>query len=75
MEGILKGRVDSRVWCQVLGVQTQMQSFNFVFGIQMRVLVLRHTDNSSSKLQYTHMYMSYYKAQQFKKYVFQRYKA
>ena len=30
----LKGRVDSRVRGQVIGVQTQMQSFNFFFGIQ-----------------------------------------
>ena len=31
--------------------------------MQRGVLVLRHTDNSSSTLRYTHMYMSYYKAQ------------
>ena len=40
--------MNSRVRCQVIGVQTQMQSFNFSFGIQLGVLVLRHTDNSSS---------------------------
>ena len=40
--------MNSRVRCQVIGVQTQMQSFNFFFGIQLGVLVLRHTDNSSS---------------------------
>ena len=37
--------------------------FHFFFGIKLGVLVLRHTDNSSSTLRYTHMYMSYYKAQ------------
>ena len=36
---------------------------NFFFGMQLGVLVLRHTDKSSSTLRYTHMYMSYYKAQ------------
>ena len=62
-DGILKGRVHSRVPCQVIGVQTQMQRFNFFFGIQLGALVLRHTDYSFSTLRYTHMYMSYYKAQ------------
>ena len=59
---ILKRRVDLRDRCQVIGVQTQMQSFNFFFGIQVGVLVLRHTDYSSSTLWYAHMYMFYYKA-------------
>ena len=59
----LKGRVDSRSRSHAIDVQTQMQSFNFFFRIQMGVLVLRHTDNSSFTLRYTHMYMSYYKAQ------------
>ena len=62
-DAVLKGRVDSRARSQVIDVQTQMQNFNFFFGIQLGVLVLRHTDNSSSTLRYTHMYMSYYKAQ------------
>ena len=62
-DGILKGRVHSRVLCQGIGVQTQMQSLNFFFGIQLEAIVLRHTDYSSSTLRYTHMYMSYYKAQ------------
>ena len=53
--GILKGRVDSRVRAQVVGVQTQIQSFNFFFGIQLGVLVWRHTDNSSSTLRYTYI--------------------
>ena len=42
-----------------------MQSFNFFFGIQLGVLVLRHTDNLSSTLQHTHL--SCYKAQQIAK--------
>ena len=40
---ILKGRVDSGARSQVIDIQTQMQSFNFFFGIQLGVLVLRHT--------------------------------
>ena len=41
--GMLNGGVNSTVWGQVIGVQMQMQSV--FFGIQLRVLVLRHTDN------------------------------
>ena len=62
-DAILKGIIDSRARIQVIDVQKQMQSFNFCFRMQLVVLVLRHTDNSSSTLRYTHMYMSYYKTQ------------
>ena len=40
-DAVLKGRVDSRARSQVIDVQTQMQSFNFFFGMQLGVLVLR----------------------------------
>ena len=53
-DGILEGKVDSEVRGQVITVQTQMQSFNFFFGIQPGVLVLRYTDNLFSTLQHTH---------------------
>ena len=32
-DGILEGKVDSEIRGQVIGIQTQMQSFNFFFGI------------------------------------------
>ena len=51
---ILEGRVDPEVRDKVFGVQTQMQSFNFFLRIQLRILVLRHTENFSSTLQHTH---------------------
>ena len=54
---ILKGRVYSRGRSQVIDVQTQMQSLDFFFVIQLRVLVLRHTHNSSSTLQYIHVHV------------------
>ena len=41
-DAVLKGRVDSRARSQVIDVQMQMQSFNFFFGIQLGVVVLRH---------------------------------
>ena len=36
------GRVYLRARSQVTDVQTRMQSFNFFFGLQLGVLVLRH---------------------------------
>ena len=51
---ILEGRVDPDIRGRVVGLQTQMQSFNFFLGIQLGVLVLRHIDNLSSTLQHTH---------------------
>ena len=53
MDGTLKERVDSIVRGQVIGVQTEIQSFNFFFGIQLGILVLRYTGNSFSALRYT----------------------
>ena len=41
-DAVLKGIVDSRALSEVTDVQTQMQSFNFFFEIQLGVLVLRH---------------------------------
>ena len=42
-DAVLKGRVDSRARSQVIyNLKTQMQSFNFFFGIQLGVLALRH---------------------------------
>ena len=37
-DGILKGKVDSEIWGQVIDVQRQMQSFDFIFRIQLGVL-------------------------------------
>ena len=41
-DAVLKGIVDSRALSEVIDVQTQMQSFNFFFEIQLGVLVLRN---------------------------------
>ena len=51
-DGILEGKVYLEIQGQVIGVQTQMQSLNFFFGIQLGVSVLMHTDNLPSTLQY-----------------------
>ena len=51
-DDILEGKVDSEIRSQVIHVQTQKQSFNFFFWIELGV-ALNHTDNLSSSLQYT----------------------
>ena len=50
-DGILERRVDLEVRCQVIGVQMQMQSFNFSFVLQPGDLVLRHADKLFSTVQ------------------------
>ena len=47
--------VGSEVRSRVVGIPTQMQSFDFFFGIQLGVLVLRYADNLSSTLQCSRM--------------------
>ena len=51
---ILTRTLDSWAQGQVVRYQMQMRSFNLFFGIQLEILVLRHTDNSYSTLQYIH---------------------
>ena len=46
---------NSEVQGQVIGVQTQMQSFHLYFGIQTGILVLMHRNNLSFTLQCTHV--------------------
>ena len=48
----------------------QMQSINLFFETQLGILVWMYIDNSSSTLRYTHLHMSYYKAQQIAKICF-----
>ena len=44
-DGFLVEKVDSEFQGQVIGAQIQMQSFNFLFEIQLKVLDLLHKDN------------------------------
>ena len=66
-DDILEGKVDSEIRGQVIRVQTQKQSFNFFFWIQLGV-VLMHTDNLSSSTRHV------IKVSKLQKYVFQHYK-
>ena len=66
-DDILEGKVDSEIRGQVIRVQTQKQSFNFFFWIQLGV-VLMHTDNLSSSTRHV------IKVSKLQKYIFQHYK-
>ena len=44
-------RLDSEMRARIIGVATQMQSFEFVFGVSLGNLLLHHTDNLSKSLQ------------------------
>ena len=48
---VLDGSVDPDVRAKACGVKSQMESFNFFFGICLRQLVLNHADNVSATLQ------------------------
>ena len=42
---------DSEMKARILGVASQMKSFSYLFGIVLRDLILRHSDNLSCTLQ------------------------
>lgn len=41
---------DSEIRSRIIGVKTQMQSFDFLFGVSLGYEILRHTDNLSRTL-------------------------
>ena len=43
---------DSETIARIVGVASQMQTFNFLFGVELGELILRHTDNLSRTLQH-----------------------
>lgn len=42
---------DSEIRSRIIGVKTQMQSFDFLFGVSLGYEILRHTDNLSRTMQ------------------------
>lgn len=42
---------DSEARCRITGVQFQMQSFDFLFGLLLGEAIFKHTDNVSKTLQ------------------------
>ena len=44
--------LDSEIRARIIGVESQMLSFDFLFGISLGSLILRHSDNLSKSLQH-----------------------
>ena len=47
----LKEYKDTETKPRIIGVQTQMNKFNYSFGVKLTILSLRHSDNLSATLQ------------------------
>ena len=50
-EESLASRLDTEMRARILGVQAQMSTFDFLFGVIVGSTILRHTDNLSKTLQ------------------------
>ena len=46
------GRFDAEMKARIIGVETQMHTFDFLYGVFLGELILRHTDNLSKALQH-----------------------
>ena len=46
----LKEYKDTKTKAHIIGVQTQMNKFNYFFVIKLAILLLRHSDNHSTTL-------------------------
>ena len=46
------GRLDGEMKARIIGVETQMHTFDFLYGVFLGELILRHTDNLSKALQH-----------------------
>ena len=55
---------DSDTRARVTGVETQMQSFDFLYGVSLDALILNHSDNLSKILQHVVSDMSAAEGQQ-----------
>jgi len=49
----LSMKLQSDVRCRIIGVQAQMQNFDFFFGLHLAEKIFRHTDNLAKALQKT----------------------
>ena len=47
----LKACKDTETKARIIGVQTQMNKFNYFCGVKLAILLLRHSDNLSTTLQ------------------------
>lgn len=46
---------DTGMKARILGVEAQMKTFNYLFGVMLGETVLRNTDNLSKTLQHQHL--------------------
>ena len=47
----LKEYKDTEIQARIIGIQTQMNKFNYFFGVKLAIRLLRHSDNLSTTLQ------------------------
>ena len=45
-------QIDSEMKARIIGIETQMLTFNFLFGISLGTLILQHSDNLRKSLQH-----------------------
>lgn len=50
-EDALGSKLDGEMRARIIGVDAQMHTFDFLFGVSLGCLLLRHTDNLSKSLQ------------------------
>ena len=54
-EESLESPLESDIKARVIGVQAQMRTFNFLYGVSLGALILAHNDNLSKTLQHKSM--------------------
>ena len=54
----LKEYKDTETKARIVGVQTQMNKFNYFFGVKLAILLLRHSDDLSKTLQSPKLFAS-----------------
>ena len=45
-------QIDSEMKARIIDIETQMLTYNFLFGISLGILILQHSDNLSKSLQH-----------------------
>ena len=45
-------QIDSEMKARIIGIETQMLTFNLLLGISLGTLILQHSDNLSKSLQH-----------------------
>ena len=50
-----EGHLDSEIRARVIRLEAPMLTFNFLFGVSLGSLILRHSDNLNKSLQHEHV--------------------